>query len=163
LSPADWSDAVHFEPVVEQFSVSKNFQIDMTPTDKTSFSMSYKSDSAGDTLDLNDLGNQSLNSTLRYSPNIRTNYSLTNTIAIPRTGSKSHSETFSMSYRFFREHQMSLSYGRQHSSGITTDNFSGSLRFQLRKNVSMNLTYSTTQLFREEQTQFIRFRISKSF
>lgn len=147
----------------EQFTVSKTLQLNMIPTDKTGLTFSFSSNSTVEQLDVGELGNLSLNSSFNYRPNLRTSYSVTGSASIPQTGIENYSTTMGMSYRFFRGHQMNFSYGRTFSPLRETDNFSGGLKFTLLKRTSLDLTYGTTQLFRDEQTHLIRARWSKSF
>jgi hypothetical protein len=159
----DWSEPVHIDPVTEQFSVSKTLQLNMIPSDKTSFILSYTSNSSADRLDLAESDSQSLSGAFGYRPNLRTSYSLSGTASLPRTGSAGYAGTLGMAYRFFRGHQMNLSYSSRFSPDKTTSSFSGSLRLSLRKRTSLEFTYSASQLFAEDETHFIRGRFSKAF
>lgn len=160
-TPAVWSLPTHL--VTEQFSVSKNIQVNMTPTDRTGMVLSYASNASSDTLDIAKIGNQSLNGSFTYSPNRRTSYSLSGTAALPETGSAAYSGTATMSYRFFRRHQMNLSYSRQFSAGRSTDTASGTLGFALRKRTGLDIIFSSSQLFEVDQRYFIKVRFIKSF
>jgi hypothetical protein len=162
-TPGDWSEPVPFDPITEQFSVSKTLQLNMIPTDKTSLAFSFSSNFTDEKLDILELGNRSVNSSLSYRPNLRTSYSVTGSASMPHAGNNSYAGTMSMAYRFFRGHQMNLSYRRNFTPLKTTDNFTGGLRFSLRKRTSLDLTYSSAQVFRDEQTYSIRARMSKSF
>jgi hypothetical protein len=164
-SPAhgDWSDPIHFEPITEQFSVSKTLQLNMIPTDKTSFMISFSANSTDENLEILELGNQSINGSFSYRPNLRTSYSLTGSASLIESGNDSYAGITSMAYRFFRNHQMNLSYRRNFSDLDKTDTFTGVLRFLLRKRISLDLTYSNSQVFRDNQTYFVRARMSKSF
>lgn len=160
-SPAVWSLPTHL--VTEQFSVSKNIQVNLIPTDKTGLVLSYVSNASSDTLDIAKIGNQSLNGSFTYTPNRRTNYSLSGTTTLPEAGSASYSGTATMSYRFFRRHQMNLSYAQQFSAGRTTDTLSGTLALALRKRTGLDIIFSSSQLFEEDQRYFVKVRFIKSF
>lgn len=160
---AVWSTPVHFETVTEQFSISKNFMLNMVPTDKTGIVLSYSSSASSERLDLAEPGNQSVNGSITYTPNRRTSYSLSGTLTMPDYASASYSGTATMSYRFWRNHQMNLSYARQYFSGRDSDSLSGTLGLALRKRMSMELIFSSSQLFRDDQTYFTRVRFTKSF
>lgn len=160
-APAVWSLPTHL--VSEQFSVSKNIQVNMIPTDKTSLAFSYASNASADTLDIVEIGSQSLNGSLTYTPNRRTSYSLSGTTSLPEGGSAAYSATGSMSYRFYRRHQMNLSYARQFSAGKSTDTVSGTLAFVLRKRAGLDILFSSSQPFADDQSYFIKVGFTKSF
>ncbi len=162
-SIGDWSAPVHFDPVTERFSTSKSVQVNATPSDKTGLALTYTSSVSSDRLKIASAGSQALNGSLTYVPNRRTNYSLSGTVSLPENGGTSWSGTGSMTYRFFRRHQLNLSYGRQVYSGRSSDNFSGTLGLALRKQARLELALSSTNLFREDRTEFFRVRFSKSF
>ncbi len=159
----DWSAPRHLEPVTETFSVNESVQLNMIPTDKTILILFYSANSSSDKLDLTNIDSQNLNGSLSYQPNRSTSYSLTGTATLPKTGDESYSGTATMAYRFYRGHQASLSYGRSVSAERTSDNTSGSLRLILRKRATLDLIYSISQLFKDEQSSFFRVRYSKSF
>ena len=159
----DWSDPVHLDPITEQFTVSKTALLNMTPTDKTSLVLSYTSNSSADRLDIAKVGNQSVNSSFTYRPNLRTSYSLTGIASLPQTGDESYAGTLTMAYRFFRDSDMNLSYSRRYFSDNTTDNFSSNFRFSLRKKATLDMTYSTSQILEDDQTHFFSARYSKYF
>jgi len=159
----DWSAPQHLEPVTETFSVNESVQMNMIPSDKTMLTLFYSVNSSSDELDLTSIDSQNLNGSLSYQPNRRTSYSLTGAVTLPETGDESYSGTATMAYRFYRGHQASLSYGSTAVAGATTDNTSGSLRFMLRKRTTLDLIYSISQLFEDEQSSFIRVRYNKSF
>ncbi|RJQ52034.1 MAG: hypothetical protein C4526_08905 [Nitrospiraceae bacterium] len=159
----DWSPPQHIEPVTETFSINESVQLNMIPTDKTILALFYSANSSSEELDFTSIDSQNLSSSLTYQPNRRTGYSLTGTVLLPKTGDESYSGTASMAYRFYRGHQAGLSYGRSVSAGRTTDNTSGNLRLALRKRSTLDLTYSISQLFKDDQSNFIRVRYSKSF
>lgn len=158
---AVWSLPVHL--VSEQFNVSKNIQLNMIPTDRTSMTISYTSSSSTADLDIARAGNQTVNGSLAWAANSRTSYSLSGTATIPESGESSYSATGSMSYRFLRRHQMSLSYSMQNSRSMVTDAFSGNLAFALRKRTSLDLVFASSQLFEEDQRYFVKVRFTKSF
>ena len=161
----DWSDPVYIDPVTEQFLVSNTLQLNMVPTDKTSLVLSYTSNFNDDKIDLVERGNQTFNGSFSYRPNLRTSYSLTGTASLPETGSENYAGTLSMSYKFFRGHRMNLSYSSRFFAGREMDDFfSTNFRFLLRKRTNMDITYSTSKLFKkDEQTYFIKARLSKYF
>lgn len=176
LTPGDWSDPMHIEPVVGQYSVSRTLQLNLIPTDKTSIVLSYSSNFNAASLDFIQPGGQTINGSLSYQANLRTNYSLTTTANLPQSGDGIYGGTMSMSYRFFRGHRAHLSYGRHYAPtrlagfslasskpALNTDSFSASIRFDLTKGNSLDFNYSASALFSEEQTNFIRARWSKSF
>ena len=169
---AVWSAGVPYELLpeqfvtvgeTEQFTVSKSLQFNMIPSDKTSLALSFTSNSTAEKLDVMASGNQSVNGSFNWRPNLRTSYSLTGSASLPQTGSANYSTTVSMSYRFYRNHQLNLSYSKTFSPLKETDSLSGSLKLTLRKRTSLDLTYGTTQLFLEEQTHLIRARLTKTF
>jgi hypothetical protein len=160
-APAVWSLPTRL--ITGQFSVSKNIQVNMTPTDKTGFVLSYASSASSGNLDIAKIGNQSFNGSFTYLPNRRTSYSLSGTATLPEVGSAAYCGAATMSYRFFRRHQMNLSYARQSSTGRSTDTLSGTLGFALRKRTGLDIIFSSSQLFEEEQRYFIKVRFIKSF
>ncbi|HEY6006056.1 MAG TPA: hypothetical protein VIV57_24460 [Anaeromyxobacter sp.] len=176
-SPAigDWSLPVHVEPVVGRFAVSRTLQVNAFPLDGMSLSLSYAANASAAELDLGRLGTQSLNGSLTYLATRRSSVGISGTASFPETGSKAYSVTGSWSYRFARGHQLSLSYGQQvttvrpstafPSAAVTrqSDTASAVLTLSLRKRTSLDATYLATQVFRREQTQFIRVRLSHSF
>jgi hypothetical protein len=159
----DWSAPQHIEPVTETFSVNKSAQLNMIPTDKTILILFYSANASSDELDLSAIDSQNLSGSLSYQPNRSTSYSLSGTATLPKGGNESYSGTASMAYRFYHGHQASLSYGRSISAGKTSDNTSGAFRFMLRKRTTLDILYSISQLFKDEQGSFIRVRFSKSF
>lgn len=159
--PAVWSLPVHL--VTEQFSVSKNVQVNMTPTDKTVVAVSYTSNAASDSLDLGKAGSQSLNGSLTYAATRRASYSLSGTAGIPEVGDVTYSGTATMAYRFIRRHQMNLGYSRQSAAGKIADTASGSFTFALRKNAGLELLFAVSQLFEQDQRYFIKARFTTSF
>lgn len=159
--PAVWSLPAHL--VMEQFSVSKNIQVNMIPTDKTGLVFSYASNASSDTLDLAKVGNQSLNGSFTYAPNRRTSYSLSGNATLSESGSTAYSGTATMSYRFFRRHQMNLSYARQSAAGKTSDTASGTLGLALRKKTGLEIVFSSAQFLEEDQRYFVKVRFIKNF
>lgn len=160
---AVWSAPVHFDLATEQFSVSKNVQINMIPTDKTVMVFSYNSNASSESLDLARIGNQSLNGSITHSANRRTNYSLAGTASFPELGTATYAGSATMSYRFYRNHKLSMGYSRQISASKSSDSLSATLGLALRKRTAMDLIFSTSELFKENETYFIKFRFSKAF
>lgn len=160
-TPAVWSLPTHL--LTEQFSVSKNIQMNMIPTDRTSLTLSYSSSAAADMLEIVALGNQSFNGSFTYSPNRRTNYSLSGTATLPERGNTAFSAAGTMSYRLFRGHQLNLSYARQSSAGRSSDNLSGTLGLALRKRTALDIVFAASQPFATEMRYFIKLRFTKSF
>lgn len=158
-----WALTLHIDPMVGHFSVNRSIQVNATPTDRVTVTLTYASNSSADDLDLGRLGNQSVNGSLSYFATRRSNLGLSGTASMPERGATAYSTTGSYSYRFARGHQMSLSYGRQATAARLNDTFSASLRLGLRKRVSLEATYLSAQLFRGEQTHFARIRLSQSF
>jgi len=158
---AVWSLPVHL--VTEQFSVSKNIQVNMSPTDKVGLALSYTSNAASDNFDLAKVGSQSLNGSLTYAATSRASYSLSGTAGLPEAGSATYSGTATMAYRFIRRHQMNLGYSRQSAAGQTTDTASGSLALALRKNAGLDLLFAVSQLFEQDQRYFIKARFTTNF
>lgn len=159
----EWSDPEHKDPVLQQYSVSKTAQFNMILTDKSSMNIAYSSNSNGATVDIVDLGSQTVIGSLWYRPNLRTNYSLTGSVNLPQSGNDSFGTTMTMSYRFFRGHRMSMSYGNRKYADRTTSTFSTSLRFELPKKMGFEIIYSSSELFLDEQADFVRASLSKSF
>ncbi|MBI5442707.1 MAG: hypothetical protein HY900_16025 [Deltaproteobacteria bacterium] len=159
----DWSQPVHLEQITQRYSVARSFQLNLVPTDRTSVVVFYSSNSSGDELDLGDLGSQTLNGSLSYQANLRTAYGLSGNASFPASGETSYSATGSLSYRLRRGHQLNVSYGRRVSQGSTGDNLSANMRFVLPKRLTVDISYSASQLFDEDQTTFLRARASKSF
>jgi hypothetical protein len=159
-APGDWSDPVHIEPITSQFSVSRTLQLNMIPTDKSELILLYTANSSSDTFDIIRIGTQVFSGSLSYRPNLRTSYSVTGTVNLPENEDAGYSATASMAYRFLRGHQMNVSYGRQVSSGANTDSVVLNLRLQLWKRNSLEVTYSISQLFKEDQGSFARIRYS---
>jgi hypothetical protein len=159
----DWSASVHIEPITRQYSVNKSLQISAIPTDKTGLTLYYSSSASSDSLDIGKIGNQSLNGTLTYQPNRRTSYGLSGTVSLPQEGKSSYSATGTMSYLFNRGHQLSLNYGTRQSGGRSEDTFSGSLGLSFRKRTRVEMTYSTTNPFKENRTNLYTVRFGKSF
>jgi hypothetical protein len=162
--PAEWSAPVRIDPPSnERFSTSKSVQLNMRPTDNTSAVLFYTVNNSSDTLDLLGVGSQSLNGSFVWQPNRRTSYGLTGTLSVPERGDTSNAGTVSLSYRFWHRHIMNLSYGRRKTGGESSDNVSGALRLALRKRSSLDLTYSASQLFQEEQADFSRISFTHAF
>lgn len=159
--PAVWSLPTHL--VIEQFSVNKNLQVNMTPTDRTGLVFSYASNASSESLDIAKLGNQSFNGSFTYAANRRTSYSLSGTATFPESGNSAYSGTATMSYRFFRRHQLNLSYARQASAGKTTDTASGTLGLALRKKTGLEFVFSSSQLLEADQRYFVKVRFIKTF
>jgi hypothetical protein len=159
----DWSLTAHIDPVVGQYAVNRAVQVNAIPTERTSVSVSYASNSSAADLDLGRIGNQSVNGSLSYLATRRSNLGLSGTASLPERGARAYSTTGSYSYRFSRGHQLSLSYGRQVTPVRTSDTFSALLRLSLRKRTSVEVTYFATELFREQLAQFTRIRVSHSF
>ncbi len=159
----DWSDPVHIETVIERFSVNKNIQFHFIPTDHTALTWYYVSNSSSDDLDITKIGNQTMNISFVYYPNLKTSYSITGTASFPESGEESYSATGSMAYRFFRNHRMQLSYGRRVFSEESTDSVSASIRLNFRKRISIDIIYSASQLFDDDQRNFVRARVNKYF
>jgi len=159
----DWSDPVHIEAVIERFSVNKNIQFHFIPTDHTELTWYYASNSSSDDLDITKLGNQTMNISYVYYPNRKTSYSITGTASFSEAGEESYSATGSMAYRFFRNHRMQLSYGRRVFSEESTDSVSASVRLNFRKRISVDIIYSVSQLFDDDQNNFVRARLNKYF
>jgi hypothetical protein len=160
----DWSTPVPVDPPSdERFSTTKSVQLNMRPTDNSSAVLFYTVNNSSDTLDLMGVGSQNFNGSFTWQPNRRTSYGLTGTMSVPEKGDTGYAGTASLSYRFLRQHSMSLSYGKRTAGGESSDNFSGTLRLALRKRNTLDLTYSAAQVFQEEQTDFFRIRFSHAF
>jgi hypothetical protein len=159
----DWSLPTHFELETEQFYVSKNLQLNATPTEKSSIALAYASSASSNVLDIGRVGNQSLSGSFTYLPNRRTSLSIAGTATLPETGMESYSGTTTAAYRFFRGHQLTASYGMQRSAGRTSDNLSASLTLALRKRSALDITYTASQPFDIDQSYLVRVRFSKSF
>lgn len=159
----DWSEPENVEPVIEKFSVNKNIQLHVIPTDHTNLTLSYSSSSSSDDLDIKKTGNQGMNISYIYTPNRKTSYSVSGGATFPEKSEESYSATGSMAYRFFRDHRMQLSYSRREFSGELTDSASASIRLSFRKRVSINIVYTASQLFDDEQRNFVRARFNKYF
>lgn len=164
-SPAigDWSLPVHIEPVTKHYGVSKNLQVYMIPTDKTSLSLSWSSSFSSDRLDLTGVGSQNLRGSLTWLPNRRVSYSIYRTVSVSENGNRANATSANMSYRFFRGHQMNLNYSRQESGGKVVDTFSGTLGLTIGRRTSMQIVYAASQLGSENETTFLKVGISQSF
>jgi hypothetical protein len=157
LGFGDWSAPAHIDPPSdERFSTSKSVQINLRPTDSTRAALYYSVNSSSDTLDLTAVGSQSFNGSFSWQANQRTSYGLTGTVAVPERGDTSYAGTATFSYRFFHRHSMNLSYGRRTTGENSSDNVAGTLRLALRKRSSLDMAYSASQVFQDEQTDFFR-------
>jgi hypothetical protein len=162
-SAAVWSQPIHFEPVTEQFFFSRNLQLNMVPTDKTSVTLSYTSSASSEKWEFARLGTQTINGSFTYQANRRTSFNLAGTAAWPETGIDSYSTTAGISYRFIRGHQLNASYSTQNAGEQSTDTFTSTLTLMLRKRSALEITYATVQPFEPDQTYVVRVRFSKSF
>lgn len=160
---ADWSLPAHINLATDHFAVSKSIELKMFPTDRTTVFLSYSMSSSSDTFDFVKIGNQTINASLVYLPTVRTTCSFSMSASVPETGSASYSGNVNASYRFYRRHQLSVSYGKQISADRSSDSFAGSLGLVLPKQSSLNIAYSAAQLFQAEQAQIVRVEFHKSF
>ena len=161
---ADWSAPVRLDPPTdEKFIITKSLQGNLQVTDNMSLILYYSINSSADTLDLLEIDRQTLNGSLIYQPNRRTSYSLTGNYSSSASGSNNYNGTFSVNYRFIRGNQLSLSYGLRNFNEETADTFTGSLRLALRKHNNIELVYGGTEMFKDDQTDFIRVRYTHSF
>jgi hypothetical protein len=162
-TPGDWTLTAHIEPITEKYSITKSAQVNAVVTDRTNLAFTYSSSASADGPDIGKTGSQSLNASLTYLANRRTNYGFTGTVSLPESGADAYSLTGTMAYRFSRGHHMSLNYGVREAAGTTDHTMSGTLGLIFRKRVSLELTYAGTKLYTDERTDFLRVRFSKSF
>jgi hypothetical protein len=163
LASGDWSLPVHVELITKSYGVSKNVQLNMTPTDKTSMSISYLTNYSSDTLDLSGTGSRTWSGFLTWTPNRRVNISVYGTQSVSATGSRANASSTSLSYRFFRGHQLNMNYSRQESAGTVVETYSGSLGLTIGRRTSMKIVYSMTQPGKEDETTYLKAGISQSF
>lgn len=163
LAFGDWSLAVHVELITKSNGVSKNVQVNMAPTDKTSVSISYSTNYSSDTLDLTSTGSRTWRGFLAWTPNRRVNIGVYGTRSVSETGSRANASSTSLSYRFFRGHQLNMNYSRQESVGTVVETYSGSLGLTIGRRTSMQIIYSTTQPGKEDETTYLKAGISQSF
>jgi hypothetical protein len=163
LAFGDWSLPLHVEPITKRNGVSKNVQVNMAPTDKTSMSLSYSTNFSSDRLDLSGTGSKTWRGFLAWMPTRRVNMSIYGTVNVSERGNRSNAASTSLSYRFFRGHQLTMNYSRQESLGKTVDAYSGTLGLTLGRRTSMQIVYAATQPGREDETTFLKAGISQSF
>lgn len=159
----DWSPPVHTgPPVTKQFGVSKTMQMNMIPTDKTNFGLSYSSSASSESLDFAKVGTQSMNSFLSYRPKRRTSISISGSASLPETGTATYSAAVSMTHALFRGPQLNMSYGWQ-SQGKALNNFSTGLFIPLRKRTTLAVNYSASQFLEDDQSYVLRLSLTKAF
>lgn len=159
----DWSLPVHVDPpVTEQFNVSKSVQLNMIPTNKTNFILTYTSSASSDRFDFTGIGNQSMSGSLTYTPKRRTMISLFGNASLPEKGTSTYSGTVSVTHTLYRGPQMNVSYGYQ-SQGKALNNFSTRFTIPLRKRTFLDLNYSASQFLKDDQSYVLRLRLTKSF
>lgn len=163
LALGDWSLPLHVEPITKRNGVTKNAQVNMTPTDKTSMSISYSSSFSSDELDLSGAGSTSWRGFVTWLPTRRVSISLSGLLSETETGNRTKASSASLSYRFFRGHQMNIIYSRQDSIGQVVETYSGFLGLIMGRRTSMQIVYSTSQPGRENETTFLKAGISQSF
>jgi len=163
LAFGDWSLPMHVEPVTKRNGVTKTVQVNMTPTDKTGMSISYSTNYSSDTLDLTATGSRTWRGFLTWTPNRRVNIGVYGTRSVSETGSRANASSTSLSYRFFRGHQLSMNYSRQESVGTAVETYSGSLGLTLGRRTNMQIVYAVTQPGKEDETTFLKAGISQSF
>ncbi len=159
----DWSLPVHIDPVTKHYGINKNLQVNMVPTDKTSLSLAYSSSFSSDKPDLSGTGSRSWRGFLTWMPNRRVSYSIYRTLSVSENGSRANATSATMSYHFFRGHQLNMIYSRQESGGRIVDAFSGILGLTIGRRTSMQIVYAVSQWGREDETTFFKAGITQSF
>lgn len=159
----DWSLPVHFVPETLQYNFSKSVQMRIIPTDKSSAIINYTSSSTSDSFDIVKLGSHSINGSFTYTPNRRTNFSLSGVALIPEVAVASYSATATMTYRYLPGQQINLGYSWQSSQTATSNSLTGGIGFNLRKRTSLGIQYTMSRLFEKEQAYLVRVSLNKSF
>lgn len=159
----DWSLPVHFVPETLQYNFSKSVQMRIIPTDKTSAIINYTSSSNADSFDIVKLGSHSISGFFTYTPNRRTNFSLSGVALIPEVAVASYSATATMTYRYLPGQQINMGYSWQSSQTATNNSLTGGIGFNLRKRTSLGIQYTLSQLFEKDQTYLVRVSLNKSF
>ncbi|MCM2357203.1 MAG: hypothetical protein NDI77_03575 [Geobacteraceae bacterium] len=159
----DWSLPVHFVPETLQYNFSKTVQMRIIPTDKTTAIINYTSSSTAESFDIVKLGSHSFNGSLTYTPNRRTNFSLSGVALIPEVAVASYSATATMTYRYLPGQQINLGYSWQSLQTATHNSLTGGIGFNLRKRTSLGIQYTLSRLFEKEQAYLVRVSLNKSF
>lgn len=161
---ADWSEPVRVDPPNEKkFFINKTVQTNLQVTDNLTVTLYGGFNSSSKDFDLLAVDRKIFNGTLLYQPNRRTSYSMTGSYSMNEDRADNYNGTFSVNYRLWRGHQLNMSYGRRTVNREPADTFIGNLRLILPKRSNLELIYAASQLFDDEQTDYVRVRFTHSF
>lgn len=160
-SAAVWSAPAHFEPTREEFTVAKNLQINMIPTERSNVSLTYTSSAQSGRLDMIKAGSQTLSGAFTYYPNRRTSFNLSGTASFPEGTQSSFSVVTGISYNFFKGQRMNLSFA--YPTGDKQGTLSGGFNIPLRKRTQLGINYSIANFLADKQDYLVTFNLSRSF
>lgn len=148
-SAAVWSAPAHFEPTKEEFTVAKNLQISMIPTERSNISLTYTSSAQSGRLDMIKAGSQTVSGAFTYYPNRRTSFNLSGTASFPEGSKNSFSTVTGLSYNFFKGQRMNLNFA--YPTGDKEGTLSGGFSIPFRKKTQLGFNYSITDLLGDNQ------------